>query len=154
MNNTSSASSSTLQSPSSSAMMSPQQAFSQQQQQQAFQQQQQQFQSRTLPLNQSLNNQRNLSAMQHIQHPTAVHQMYSPNGNAYQYKAHPGQSPQGGQPQQQIRDEGDVLLPGGRQPLYANAPPKPRRLNSNRDDSDSERLEDEELAPLYQQQIQ
>ena len=27
-----------------------------------------------------------------------------------------------------------VPLPGGRQPLYANAPPKPRRLNSSSDD--------------------
>ncbi len=57
-------------------------------------------------------------------HPPAIHQMYSPNGNAYQYSpnsAHNNQ--QGGG--------------GGIQPLYANAPPKPRRMNTSRDQSPS-----------------
>lgn len=59
-------------------------------------------------------------------HPPVVHQMCSPNGNAYQY--HPPKSPG----------------PPGIQPLYANAPPKPRRLNTSRDQSPSPERQMEE----------
>ena len=58
-------------------------------------------------------------------HPPAVHQMFSPNGNAYLY--HPSQNDSHGQP----------VSPSGPQPLYANAPPKPRRMNTSRDQSPS-----------------
>ena len=62
-------------------------------------------------------------------HPPVVHQMFSPNGNAYQY--HPPKDNQ--------------LSPGGGiQPLYANAPPKPRRMNTSRDQSPSPERQIEE----------
>ena len=59
-------------------------------------------------------------------HPPAVHQMFSPNGNAYLYHPPANQNASG------------MLSPSGgsgMQPLYANAPPKPRRLNTSRDPS-------------------
>ena len=63
-------------------------------------------------------------------HPPVVHQMFSPNGNAYQY--HPKMQ------------QTSPTSPGGIQPLYANAPPKPRRLNTSRDQSPSpERMPNE-----------
>ena len=85
-------------------------------------------------------------------HPPAVHQMYSSNGDAYAVKTN--QHPQQMLPHQnkqqlyspniqqvpQNHVEGGPL-PGGRQPLYANAPPKPRRLNS------SSGIEDEATSP-------
>lgn len=75
-------------------------------------------------------------------HPPAVHQMHSSNGDAYTYNRNQQQyqgnsthqnnqqiySPDMQQSPQNYMDNGP--LPGGRQPLYANAPPKPRRLNS------------------------
>jgi hypothetical protein len=64
-------------------------------------------------------------------HPPVVHQMFSPNGSAYQY--HP--------PQQQT---GMSPNGGGPQPLYANAPPKPRRMNTSRDQSPSPERQMEE----------
>ena len=90
-------------------------------------------------------------------HPPAVHQMYSANGDAYTYNPNSNnkkqQQKQIPSPQQQhnfkqqqqlydpsfqqnqqvfVDDNGDPLQQGGgRQPLYANAPPKPRRLNSS-----------------------
>eukprot|EP00094_Tigriopus_californicus_P005665 TCALIF_05460-PA protein Name:"Similar to PLEKHA5 Pleckstrin homology domain-containing family A member 5 (Homo sapiens)" AED:0.06 eAED:0.06 QI:44/1/0.71/1/0.83/1/7/0/1094 len=78
----------------------------------------------------------------HHQYPTQVHQMYSPNGNAYQYHGEPS-------PSSPTSPEG---LENGRQPLYANAPPKPRRLTNTREDS-PDRFEDEELSPTYHQQM-
>ena len=63
-------------------------------------------------------------------HPPVVHQMFSPNGNAYLY--HPPRN-------------GNQLSPGGGiQPLYANAPPKPRRMNTSRDQSPSPERQMEE----------
>ena len=62
-------------------------------------------------------------------HPLAVHQISSPNGNAYQYH------PSSGSKMQQINTS--PTGPGGIQPLYANAPPKPRRMNTSRDQSPS-----------------
>jgi hypothetical protein len=62
-----------------------------------------------------------------VQHhyPPAVHQMFSPNGNAYQYQPSNRHS---------VRlDSSEVEDENGRQPLYANAPPKPKRLNTSRD---------------------
>jgi len=64
------------------------------------------------------------SIVQH-HHPLAVHQMYSPSGDAYQY--HPKN-----RPDERMDDEEDNNF-SGRQPLYANAPPKPRRLNTSRE---------------------
>ena len=72
-------------------------------------------------------------------HPPAVHQMYSANGDAYAYNSNQPRSPnQNNQNlyspnmQQTTMNYVDgTPLPGGRQPLYANAPPKPRRLNSS-----------------------
>ena len=61
-------------------------------------------------------------------HPPVVHQMFSPNGNAYQY------TPSSGSKMQQMNTSPNS---GGIQPLYANAPPKPRRLNTSRDQSPS-----------------
>ena len=58
-------------------------------------------------------------------HPPAVHQMFSPNGNAYLY--HPPSND----------NMPPHLSPTGHQPLYANAPPKPRRMNTSRDQSPS-----------------
>jgi len=69
-----------------------------------------------------------------VQHhyPPAVHQMYSPSGSAYQYypKSRQGSS-------FEVEDDGS----GTKQPLYANAPPKPKRMNPSRDreSSSSER---------------
>ena len=57
-------------------------------------------------------------------HPPAVHQMFSPNGNAYLYHS-------------TMNDNMPPLSPSGPQPLYANAPPKPRRMNTSRDQSPS-----------------
>ena len=85
-------------------------------------------------------------------HPPAVHQMYSSNGDAYTYNGNrrqhqmsPNQndsnvySPNA---QQGLMNYADgVTLPGGRQPLYANAPPKPRRLNS------SSGIDDDAMSP-------
>ena len=85
-------------------------------------------------------------------HPPAVHQMYSSNGDAYTYNGNrrqqqmsPNQndsnvySPNA---QQGVMNYADgVTLPGGRQPLYANAPPKPRRLNS------SSGIDDDAMSP-------
>ena len=60
-------------------------------------------------------------------HPPAVAQMFSPNGNAYLY--HP--------PQNDSSNLSPLVSPSGPQPLYANAPPKPRRMNTSRDQSPS-----------------
>ena len=85
-------------------------------------------------------------------HPPAVHQMYSSNGDAYTYNVTSQQqtmsphqinsqlySPNAQQAPQNFAD--GAPLPGGRQPLYANAPPKPRRLNS------SSGVEDDTVSP-------
>ena len=81
-------------------------------------------------------------------HPPAIHQMYSSNGNAYTYNGNRKQmSPNDPQvyspnaPQGALNYVDGVTLPGGRQPLYANAPPKPRRLNS------SSGVEDDMMSP-------
>ena len=82
-------------------------------------------------------------------------QMFSPNGNAYQYQ--PNNHRHSARLDSSEADDEQV---GSRQPLYANAPPKPKRLNTSRDrESPSpERLVyqvTEEPAPLvtamYQQ---
>jgi hypothetical protein len=74
--------------------------------------------------------------------------MYSANGDAYspmQQTMPPHQinsqlySPNAQQAPQHFAD--GIPLPGGRQPLYANAPPKPRRLNS------SSGVEDDIVSP-------
>ena len=71
-----------------------------------------------------------------VQHhyPPAVHQMYSPNGNAYQYQPPPSNN---NNHRRNVRLDSVELdgdeLNGSRQPLYANAPPKPKRLNTSRD---------------------
>ena len=81
--------------------------------------------------------------------------MFSPNGNAYQYQ--PNNHRHSARLDSSEADDEQV---GSRQPLYANAPPKPKRLNTSRDrESPSpERLVyqvTEEPAPLvtamYQQ---
>ena len=66
----------------------------------------------------------------HHHHPVAIHQMYSPNGNAYQYQPPPS-------------SQGAAM-----QPLYANAPPKPKRLTStsSREGSPNRLEEEEELV--------
>ena len=81
-------------------------------------------------------------------HPPAVHQMYSSNGDAYTYNGNQKQqpmSPNQNNPQFYNPNATNyidgVTLPGGRQPLYANAPPKPRRLNS------SSGVEDDTMSP-------
>ncbi len=68
-----------------------------------------------------------------VQHhyPPAVHQMFSPNGNAYQYQ--PSTSSNHRHSVRLDSSEADDENGGGRQPLYANAPPKPKRLNTSRD---------------------
>jgi hypothetical protein len=56
--------------------------------------------------------------------------MYSPNGNAYQYQ--PSSNRRSVRlDSSEIDDDGGGG--GSRQPLYANAPPKPKRLNTSRD---------------------
>jgi len=47
--------------------------------------------------------------------------MYHPRSDAYHYQPQQGQH------------EDDDNFNGGRQPVYANAPPKPKRLNSSRE---------------------
>lgn len=64
-------------------------------------------------------------------HPLAVHQMFSPSGDAYQYY------PKNRDSARLDSSEVDEECWDGRQPLYANAPPKPRRLNSSKDRSDT-----------------
>ena len=70
-----------------------------------------------------------------VQHhyPPAVHQMYSPNGNAYQYQPAAVNRRSVRLDSSEVDD--DSVGGGGssRQPLYANAPPKPKRLNTSRD---------------------
>ena len=68
-----------------------------------------------------------------VQHhyPPAVHQMFSPNGNAYQYQ--PSTSSNHRHSVRLDSSEADDENGGSRQPLYANAPPKPKRLNTSRD---------------------
>ena len=120
------------------------------------QQSQSQFQQQVTPTNQQhypLQGSSNMNTpVRSHHHPPAIHQMYSSNGDAYAYKTnqhHQNMSPH--QTKQQFYSpnipqvpqnfvEGGPL-PGGRQPLYANAPPKPRRLNS------SSGIEDEVNSP-------
>jgi hypothetical protein len=107
-----------------------------------YQQPQQKQQQQQHPPSQPLNNQRPIV---HHSHPPAIHQMHSPNGNAYQYHP-PRQTRHMTSPRAEptlVNDfpaqafdpnsnsPGGQMIPGGgRQPLYANAPPKPRRMTS------------------------
>jgi hypothetical protein len=83
--------------------------------------------------------------------------MYSPNGNAYQYQPPATTRRSVRLDSSELEDENGA----SRQPLYANAPPKPKRLNTSRDrDSPSPdrlvyQVNEEQASPLvtamYQQ---
>ena len=81
--------------------------------------------SPTSPDHRMLMQQQQLFYRHQHQHPPAIHQMHSANGDAYIYN-----------PKTYHHDE-VMMHPITRQPLYANAPPKPRRLNSSSRDRDS-----------------
>ena len=70
---------------------------------------------------------------------------YNPNDQNQQRSTHNANqqlcSPNSHQNQQHFSEVNDDPMLGGRQPLYANAPPKPKRLNS------SSGFDDETLSP-------
>ena len=110
--------------------------------QQQYQQQLQQYQQQQQQQQHQLDHFQPQLQQQHQQHFNQQQQQQNLQGTLLQHHLHHQQQQQQLQLQQQQQQQAGLLPPqdgegGGRQPLYANAPPKPKRLNNSRDYSPS-----------------